>query len=33
MKFSYQVGTPDLKISPNVTCMQGDFAYNMAKVS
>ena len=33
MKFSYQVGTPDLKISPNVTCMQGDFAYNMAKLS
>lgn len=29
MKFSYQVATPDLKISPHVTCMQGDFAANI----
>jgi sugar phosphate isomerase/epimerase len=33
MKFSYQVGTPDLKISPNVTCMQGDFKRNIAKLA
>lgn len=30
MKFSYQVATPDLKISSDVTCMQGDFERNMA---
>lgn len=33
MKFSYQVGTPDLKISPNVTCMQGDFETNMCQLA
>lgn len=29
MQFSYQIATPDLKFSPNVTCMQGDFAENV----
>ena len=29
MKFSYQTATPDLRISPNVTCIQGDFAQNV----
>lgn len=29
MKFSYQIATPDLKASPNVTCMQGDLEQNV----
>lgn len=33
MQFSYQVATPDLKISPHVTCMQGDFASNIQKLA
>lgn len=33
MKFSYQVATPDLKISSNVTCMQGDFEENIANLA
>ena len=33
MKFSYQLATPDLKISSNVTCMQGDFERNVAQLA
>lgn len=33
MKFSYQVATPDLKISSNVTCMQGNFEENIAALA
>jgi sugar phosphate isomerase/epimerase len=32
MKFSYQAGTPDLKISPNVTCIQGNFEENVSQL-
>lgn len=33
MKFSYQIATPDLRISPNVTCMQGDFEENVRRLA
>ena len=33
MKFSYQIATPDLKISPNVTCMQGNFEENVKQLA
>lgn len=33
MKFSYQIGTPDLKISHGVTCMQGDFRENIQRLA
>ena len=33
MKFSYQIGTPDLQHSDLVTCMQGDFETNIQKLA
>lgn len=33
MLFSYQIATPDLKVSTNVTCMQGDFRSNVKKLA
>ncbi len=33
MRFSYQVATPDLKHSNNVTCMQGDFEESIRRLA
>lgn len=33
MKFSYQVATPEVLYNPNMTCLQGDFTENVAKLA